>query len=232
MKLSAKEQRILPTRSHWLLRGGQCTFFTLGILTLSYCGFVLFDAELFQAYQSWRFRQALESTRSSAANGQRLHPSLLPLPAPVNVRSLSSAENAELAGSEGSPLGQIEISRIGVAAMILEGTGDLALRRAVGHIQGTALPGQQGNVAIAGHRDTFFRALRHIRRDDEIRLTTLSGAYRYRVVAIKVVEPEEIGVLDGSDDAILTLVTCYPFDYVGSAPQRFVVRAHKSPASP
>jgi sortase A len=103
------------------------------------------------------------------------------------------------------------------------------LRRAVGHFPGTALPGQQGNVAIAGHRDTFFRALRNICKENEITLTTLNGSYRYRVDSTKVVEPENTEVLDDSDDAILTLATCYPFDFMGSAPKRFVVRAHRIP---
>ena len=103
------------------------------------------------------------------------------------------------------------------------------MRRAVGHIPGTPLPGQQGNVAIAGHRDTFFRALRNIRKDDEITLATLDGSYRYRVDSTKVVEPEDTQVLDDSHDKILTLVTCYPFDFVGVAPKRFIVRAHRIP---
>ncbi|MGD0791897.1 MAG: class D sortase [Terriglobales bacterium] len=92
---------------------------------------------------------------------------------------------------------------------------------------GTPLPGQPGNVALAGHRDTFFRALRNIGKGDEITLETLSGLYRYRVDSTKVVDPGETRVLDNSNDAILTLVTCYPFSFVGPAPKRFVVRAHK-----
>ena len=134
-----------------------------------------------------------------------------------------------MADREGAPLGRIEISAIGLEVMILEGTEDETLRRAVGHIPGTSLPGQNGNVAIAGHRDTFFRPLRNIQKDDEITLTTLNGSYRYRVDSTKIVEPEEIGVLYDSGGAILTLVTCYPFNFVGSAPQRFIVRAHRSP---
>ena len=124
-------------------------------------------------------------------------------------------------------MGQIELTRIGVTAMILEGTDDRTLRRAVGHIPGTSLPGQPGNVAIAGHRDTFFRALRNVRADDEITLMTLEGSYRYRVDSIKVVEPEDTQVLNNSGTDILTLVTCYPFYFVGPAPRRFIVRAQR-----
>jgi len=227
MKLRAQGRMSLPRRTSWFLRWSQYLFFIIGILALSYCAFVLLDARLYQAYETWRFQQALERVRPSVGSGEQLHPS--PRPPALAEANRASAESPDLVGRGGSPLGRIEISRIGLAAMILEGTDKGTLRRAVGHIQGTALPGQQGNVAIAGHRDTFFRALRHIRRDDEIRLTTLNGSYRYRVDSTKIVEPEEIGVLYDSGEAILTLVTCYPFNFVGSAPQRFIVRARRLP---
>jgi sortase A len=112
--------------------------------------------------------------------------------------------------------------------MVVEGVDDGDLKHAVGHIPGTALPGEDGNVGIAGHRDTFFRPLRSIRRKDTITLSTLQGTYRYRVISTKVVDPDDVEVLypDGRDT--LTLVTCFPFDYVGSAPRRFIVRAERS----
>jgi sortase A len=111
--------------------------------------------------------------------------------------------------------------------MILEGTDDRTLRRAVGHIPGTPKPGQSGNVGIAGHRDTFFRALRNVHEDDEITLMTLEGSYRYRVDGITVVGPEDTQVLDNSGGDILTLVTCFPFNFLGPAPRRFIVRAQR-----
>jgi sortase A len=114
---------------------------------------------------------------------------------------------------------------LGISAVLLEGTSNKTLRRAVGHIAGTALPGQAGNVGIAGHRDTFFRPLRNAKAGDVIRLTTPNGEYRYRVVSTKVVGPESIEVLNSDDQEILTLVTCYPFYFLGSAPERFIVRA-------
>ena len=113
--------------------------------------------------------------------------------------------------------------------MILEGTDGKTLRRAVGHIRGTPLPSEQGNVAFAERRNTFFRALRNISEDDEITLTTFSGSYRYRADAIQLVEPEDVEVLDDSGQAIPTLVTCYPFYLVGLAPKRSAVRAHRIP---
>jgi sortase A len=223
MKFGIRWQMFLPPRPQSFLHWSQYVFFAFGILTLSYVGFVLLDARLYQAYQMWRFEKAV--TRIGPSIGTSLHPSLLP--AVVAEASRTRAPNLNLAVREGSPVGRIEISTIGLQAMILEGIDDGTLRRAVGHIPGTPLPGQQGNVAIAGHRDTFFRALRNIRKDDEITLATLSGSYCYRVDSIRVVSPEDIEVLDDSDGAILTLVTCYPFSFVGSAPKRFIVRAHR-----
>ena len=111
--------------------------------------------------------------------------------------------------------------------MVVEGAESEDLRRAVGHIPGTAFPGERGNVGIAGHRDTFFRPLRSIQRDDAITVSTLKGAFRYRVVSTKVVSPEDVQVLYPSGQDCLTLVTCFPFDYVGSAPKRFIVRAER-----
>jgi LPXTG-site transpeptidase (sortase) family protein len=109
--------------------------------------------------------------------------------------------------------------------MVLEGDGDDVLGEAAGHVPATALPGGPGNVAIAGHRDTFFRALRNIRRDDEITVATTSGTFRYRVESLDRVKPQDVQVLKASDHPTLTLITCYPFNYIGPAPMRFVVAA-------
>ncbi len=225
MKFRTRPQMFLPTRTHSFLHWSGYLFFVIGILALSYCGFALLDARLYQAYQTWRFQQALKGSRPSIGSDTHLHP--LPLPPTLVDANRAGAERYGIAGRVGAPLGRIEISTIGLDAMILEGTDEATLQRAVGHILGTPLPGQQGNVAIAGHRDTFFRPLRNIRKDDEIILTTLNGSYRYRVETTKVVEPEDTEVLGDSTDAILTLVTCYPFYFVGSAPKRFIVRARK-----
>jgi sortase A len=126
-------------------------------------------------------------------------------------------------------MGQIDIPRIGLTAVILEGSDDRSLRLGVGHISGTAFPGEPGNVALAGHRDTFFRSLRKIRQNDDIRLTTLDNSSTYRVDWVKVVSPDDTEVLRSDNRSILTLITCYPFNFVGSAPKRFVVRAHHGP---
>jgi sortase A len=214
-----------PTINHFI-RWGQYFFLAVGILALSYCAAVLLERGLFQAYQTWRFDRALKIAQTSVRTIQ--HPASSPLPVPSQVEEdRSVAESFGIDGLAGSPLGRIEISSIGLAAMIMEGVEGKTLRRAVGHIPGTPLPGQRGNVALAGHRDTFFRGLRNIHMNDEITLTTLHGASRYLVDSAQVVEPGDIKVLAPTADDILTLVTCYPFYFVGPAPKRFIVRAHR-----
>jgi sortase A len=130
---------------------------------------------------------------------------------------------AEFAGS----IGRLEIPRIGLSAVVAEGDDEHTLKVAVGHLPDTPLPWQEGNAALAGHRDTFFRPLRRIRVGDDIRLATPRGDFQYRVTRQTVVDPEELWVLDASSGAALTLITCYPFDFIGPAPRRFVVHAER-----
>jgi sortase A len=123
------------------------------------------------------------------------------------------------------PLAVLGVSRVRLRVPVLEGTSSAVLDRAVGHILGTALPGQQGTVGIAGHRDSFFRVLKELRLGDTIELQTENGIYEYRVNKLLVVDPNDIGVLQSTRTASLTLVTCYPFYFVGSAPKRYIVEA-------
>ena len=110
--------------------------------------------------------------------------------------------------------------------MVMDGTDDATLRVAVGHIPGTRLPGQGGNVGLAGHRDSFFRGLSKLRIGDEITLTTREDTLHYTVESVRIVSPEDVSVLQDTSYPVLTLVTCYPFYYVGPAPQRWIVKAH------
>jgi len=129
-------------------------------------------------------------------------------------------------------VGRIEIPAVGLATRVLEGSNAPTLRLAVGHIPGTALPGPSGNVGLAGHRDTFFRPLRRIKLGDEIRFTTATGTFKYRVISLRVVLPNAVEVLNATQQPTLTLVTCYPFDFIGTAPQRLIVHAEMVPNSP
>jgi len=223
MNFNTQKYRLRQRRTQSVLFWSRYFFLAAGLLALGYVGYALVDASLYQAYQTWRFEQALKSVKPAIGSVEQLQQP--PLPAPVEA----DRARVESAAPKGSSLGQIEISSIGLTAMIEEGNDRRTLRRAVGHLPGTALPGQPGNVVIAGHRDTFFRPLRNIHTGDEIILKTLNGSYRYRVDLTEVVAPQDTDVLDNSNEAILTLVTCYPFYFVGPAPQRFIVRASRTP---
>ena len=167
---------------------------------LSYCAFVLADTWMYQRQASQLFDRA------------QLQVAAIPSPGTDSTDGL---------------LGRMEIPRLGVSVIVAEGTSESTLRRAGGHIPGTSLPGEGGNVGIAGHRDTLFRPLRNIRQNDVITLTTLAGEYRYRVTSTEIVSPTDVTVLQPDGDEILTLVTCYPFYFVGPAPDRFIVRAQR-----
>jgi sortase A len=168
---------------------------------LGYCGLLLADG--------WRFQRAERAQFESVLMARSTGTKAAPLPAPA----------------AGGLIGRIEIPRLELSVMVVEGADNRNLRHAAGHIRGTGLPGRPGNVGISAHRDTYFRPLRNIRRDDVITLTTVAAAYRYRVVSTKVVRPNAVAVLDSGDAEVLTLVTCYPFYFVGPAPDRFIVRA-------
>jgi sortase A len=170
------------------------------VLLLGYCGFVLADGWIYQHRQSERFEKLLH--------------------APV------SSTGAPPAGA-GGIIGRIEAPRVGISVVVMEGASASILRHAAGHIPGTALPGEHGNVGISAHRDTFFRPLSDIRRNDTITVSTLGGEYRYYVVSTRIVMPNDVSVLDAGSDEVLTLVTCYPFYFIGPAPRRFIVRARR-----
>jgi sortase A len=129
--------------------------------------------------------------------------------------------------AEGDVIGEMQVPRLGLSVMVVQGDSSASLRHAVGHLPKSALPGEWGNVALAGHRDTFFRPLRDIQVGDEIRFKTPGYSFEYLVESIKVVAPSDIQVLEPSSGHDLTFITCFPFYYVGPAPKRFVVRARE-----
>ena len=135
------------------------------------------------------------------------------------------AYRASLREAIGVPLAVLRIPKIGVVVPVLEGTDDFSLNRGVGHIDGTPRPGEPGNVGIAGHRDGFFRGLKDVVAGDEIEVVTPKATETYRIDKITIVAPEEVSVLDATASPHVTLVTCYPFYFVGDAPQRYIVRA-------
>ncbi len=191
-----------------MVRWTQAMLFGVALSMLGYVGFVIIDTWLFQ-------QEELRHLREMVTERQNETPQILP----------KSPKRPPVVNLEGL-IGLIEIPRLGLSSIVIEGTSDRVLRRAVGHISGTALPGEEGNIGLSGHRDTFFRQLRDIQLDDRITLTTPQGGYQYTVVSTQIVDPSDVTVLDPDGESeLLTLVTCYPFSYVGPAPQRFIVRA-------
>jgi len=185
-----------------ILRWSQRLLLGVAFVALAYCGFAVLDSWMFQRRELREFDRIVKTAT--------------PVTPGVSVAPVVDAL-----------IGRIEVRRLGLSAMVVEGTTTSTLRRAAGHISSTGMPGVPGNVGIAAHRDTFFRPLRNVRKDDIVTLTTGRAEYRYRVVSTKVVEPDDVSVLDPAADEILTLVTCYPFFFIGSAPERFIVRAER-----
>ena len=125
----------------------------------------------------------------------------------------------------GTPIGKLSIDRLGISYVLLEGTDARTLDKSIGHVESTALPGETGNIGVAGHRNTHFRKLEWVRRGDVIAIRTESDEYRYSVEWVRLYTPSDLEVLDRRHGPAVTLITCFPFEYVGSAPQRFIVRA-------
>jgi sortase A len=198
----------------WLQRG----LLVVGILLLAHWAIAVFDSRSFQAKESLKLDAALrEAASGSSGTSARDAASLGSRKLHARPRVTASAR----------VLGRLEVPRLAITAMVAEGTDLKTLSRAVGHVVTTALPGSPGNCALAGHRDTFLRGLGGVRMNDVIRIVTRQRTYNYQVDWTAVVEPRQVEVLDSTATPSLTLVTCYPFEYIGHAPHRFVVRARQ-----
>jgi sortase A len=207
------ERQSFASRGKHFLRWTHRLFLLTGALAVAYVGLTLLGARMYQHAANDTLDRQVQAEPQQEAG----------LVSAVAQKGSSRKGKAR----EGDVLGRIEIPRLGVRVAVLEGTTSRTLRLGAGHIVGTPLPGEQGNVGIAGHRDTWFRDLKGIRNSDEIRIQTATGLSRYGVDWVQVVEPGDTGILAPSTAATLTLVTCYPFRYIGSAPERFVVHARK-----
>jgi sortase A len=235
MKASLLRRWATASPRRWTERA----LYLIAVLCLGVWAWSQLDSRIFQSYESWRFSRSL-AARSEGSTPEPITP--MPRPAGMQLPADSSAAAGSAAvpaspppasssapePGEGEALGRLEVPRLDVSVMVAQGVSDSTLRRSVGHIPGTALPGEMGNVGIAGHRDSFFRPLKDIRKNDTLTLTTLNGTYQYVVDSTRIVSPDDVQVLDPIGRPTLTLVTCYPFYYVGSAPKRFIVQAHLS----
>lgn len=189
------------TRRPRVLRGVRRLFLWLGFAAIAGAGGTAVYADISQRYQSWKFDHEVAAPAAMAIG--------------------------EAAGDlkEGDRIGRLEIPRIGISVMVLQGTEEATLIAGAGHVPGTPSPGGDGNVVIAAHRDTFFRKLEAIEPGDGIRITTIRGTYDYVVDSMETVDPDDTSVMESRDRSELTLITCYPFYFVGSAPKRFIVHA-------
>jgi sortase A len=189
-----------------LLRRVQYLFWIAGAMLCGWYAGVLLNQRTFQAEEDRRLEDALRSRRPRE------------MPAPPAHWSRPAV---------GSLVGRLEIPRLRLSAIVLEGSDSRTLDLGVGRIPETAEPGESGNLVLSGHRDTFFRPLRGIRAGDRIAMVTRGGSYQYVVDWTAVVDPADTATLKTTPVRSLTLVTCYPFRYVGPAPQRFIVRARQ-----
>ena len=190
----------------WLERA----LWTAGCCALGYYVFTSIDASLTQK----QLAQSFEESRTHVG-----------VPAQATLNN-STADLQKAPAQPGSRLvGRLEIPKLEVSSIILEGVGSKTLRVGLGHVPGTPWPGQPGNVVIAGHRDTFFRPLRKIEICDEVSVATTAHTYYYQVRSIEIVDPRNVNALRSHNKDELTLITCYPFSYIGPAPKRFVVHA-------
>ncbi len=226
------------------LRGFRTLLLILGVLGVSYYGYTLCDRYVYQAYENWAFNQQIaghgpvtftDYLREQTAFGAFMGAKVTALPKPASKPVPAPTTGVE-PPPEGALLGRLEIERLHVSAVVRQGVDSKMLAVAVGHVPSTALPGQPGNFAIAAHRDTLFRALKDIKRDDLVTFRSTDRTYTYQVLATKIVKPTDVSILssdgggliqgvNGARDNLLTMITCYPFYYIGSAPNRFIVEA-------
>jgi sortase A len=208
-RLLLEESYCAPNR---IWRFTRLLFLLIGVGALSYCGWIYVNEYIYQRVESRAFDRARESRA-------------LATPAP-------GAESMQPPPAE--PFrAKLEIARLNLTAMVEDGVAEDTLRYAAGHIPRTALPGQFGNVGIAAHRDTLFRKLKGIRTNDRIVLSTLTRDYDYEVTETAIVPPNDVSVLAPTrGEKTLTLVTCYPFYFIGAAPKRFVVHARQIAETP
>jgi sortase A len=202
----------------------------LGLGCLGYCGYAFGIERLNQSYDNWVFEKHIAG-HSDATVADYLREKT-PLGFLVKDTSVApqppkapQTEPAPEFYAPGALLGRVEIGRLNLSSMVREGVDAKILSTSVGHVPSTAFPGHSGNFALAAHRDTLFRALKDIKQDDVITFQSQTRTFTYKVDSMRIVKPTDVSVLRPDGHELLTLITCYPFYYVGSAPERFIVRA-------
>jgi sortase A len=205
------------------LRKLEVIFLICGLVLLAIYVSALVHGSLLSRIELQQFMQSRHAS-GSATGGDAHQASTFPdikLWSKARIVAYEQSLGAHLA----SPLAVLSIPRIGLEVPLLEGTDDLTLNRGVGHITGTPRPGEEGNIGVAGHRDGFFRGLKDVAVGDEMELLLPNGSETYIVDNMQIVDPREVSVLERGPRNSLTLVTCYPFYFIGDAPQRYIVHA-------
>jgi sortase A len=197
----------------------------LGLGCLGYCAYVTGIERLNQSYDNWLFEQHIAGRQNTSVADFLRERSPLGLLVKDAPSSPTATVQPVPRQQQDAILGKIEIGRLNLSAMVREGVDAKTLSTAVGHVPSTALPGHAGNFALAAHRDTLFRALKDIKLDDLITFQSQNQTFTYRVHDTHIVKPSDVSVLRSDGHEALTLITCYPFYYVGSAPKRFIVHA-------
>jgi len=185
----------------------------------------MFEPAFYQHVQKDQFERETAAYRSEVAE----LPAVVPARPDVVLKSRVLRTRLALRGLfERDPLllGEIDVPRLDWNVMIREGMDDATLRKAAGHVPATGLPGEPGNFVVLGHRDTLFRPLRGLEQGDHVLVRTLDGSFEYSIDSIRVVPPEQVELAGGPADRSIMLVTCFPFDFIGPAPRRFVARGH------
>jgi sortase A len=196
--------------------------FTVGLILVGFAVVTYTSGRIYSHWAVKRFHSRLNPQPVAAPGGLRSNqPVDYSLWNPKRVQ----AYEASLADHFNDPLALLKVDRIHLEVPVYEGTDERILNRGAGRIDGMAHIGESGNVGIAGHRDGFFRGLKDVYVGDPIELETTSGNQTYVIDWIKVVDKEDVSVLTQESTPALTLVTCYPFYFVGSAPQRYIVHA-------
>lgn len=201
---------------------------TIGFMCLGWFCWHFVASEVDQRWTGYKFDASLRDEEPTASGFIRnLTGRDQNRPVPPKALPADSDARTPVRVPRGETIGRIEIPRLQISAMVRQGVDDGTLSRAVGHVPYTALPGSSGNVGLAAHRDTFFRNLRGVKVGDDITIVTPEGKWQYQVDSLNIVTPRNVEVLQPTPEPALTLVTCYPFNYVGSAPDRFIVRARQ-----
>lgn len=202
----------IASRLGKLLYGAHMATLALGLALVGWPAYVYVESEFVQ----WSGSREIAHAAAAQAAGN-----MQEVIVPKSARPAPRAKKTE----QGSVLAQFEIPRLKVSYVLLEGTDARTLDKSIGHIEDTALPGEDGNISIAGHRNTHFKQLEWIRRGDDILLKTKDGDYTYKVEWIRLFTPKDLYVINPEHGPAVTLITCFPFEYVGNAPRRMIVRA-------